>query len=71
MQADATGQHTDAKFLMLWWCMQVIRIALLDGECEVDRLAGLQLHGTGTSLGDPIEMGAACAVVAHRHHTGQ
>ena len=51
--------------------MQVIRRALLDAECTVDRLSGLQLHGTGTSLGDPIEMGAACAVIADRQCDGK
>ena len=30
-------------------------------------LGGLQLHGTGTPLGDPIEIGAAAAVVEVRH----
>ena len=46
---------------MLW---QVIRAALLDGGLLPSDLGGLQLHGTGTALGDPIEMGAAAAVLS-------
>ena len=46
-----------------WVIMQVIRSALLDGNLAPADVAGLQLHGTGTALGDPIEMGAACAVL--------
>lgn len=32
-------------------------------------VAGLQLHGTGTTLGDPIELGAAAGEFpSHRKH---
>ena len=30
-------------------------------------MAALQMHGTGTPLGDPIEVGAACAVAEDDH----
>ena len=39
-----------------------------------EAVRALELHGTGTALGDPIEMGAACAVlpgVARSHKAGQ
>ena len=39
----------------------VIRAAL--AAAERSALQALEMHGTGTSLGDPIEMGAACAVI--------
>jgi acyl transferase domain-containing protein len=42
---------------------EVIRTALASGGVAPDALAGLEMHGTGTALGDPIEMGAACAVL--------
>jgi acyl transferase domain-containing protein len=41
----------------------VLRAALADGGLAPADLTGLQLHGTGTALGDPIEMGAAAAVM--------
>eukprot|EP00775_Hariotina_reticulata_P007135 gene7135-7350_t len=41
----------------------VIRAALADGRHHPANLSGLQLHGTGTTLGDPIELGAAAAVL--------
>ena len=46
-------------------CMlQVIRLALRDAELPPTELAALEMHGTGTALGDPIELGAAAAVLA-------
>ena len=41
---------------------ETIRRALIAGGLDVDQITSMQLHGTGTSLGDPIEMGAAKAV---------
>lgn len=41
----------------------VIRAALSIGNVAPAQLGGLQMHGTGTPLGDPIEIGAASAVV--------
>ena len=38
---------------------EVVRMALAAAGLAVRQMAGLQLHGTGTSLGDPIEVGAA------------
>jgi 3-oxoacyl-(acyl-carrier-protein) synthase len=40
---------------------QVIRAALAAGGVEAGEVVGLQMHGTGTPLGDPIEIGAATA----------
>ncbi len=45
---------------------QVIRAALLDAELAPTDWTALEMHGTGTALGDPIEMGAACAVASDR-----
>jgi acyl transferase domain-containing protein/NADPH:quinone reductase-like Zn-dependent oxidoreductase/acyl carrier protein/NAD(P)-dependent dehydrogenase (short-subunit alcohol dehydrogenase family) len=40
----------------------VLRDALLAAELDAHDLGGLEMHGTGTALGDPIEVGAALAV---------
>lgn len=41
----------------------VMWAALNSGGIAPKLVAGLEMHGTGTPLGDPIEMGAACAVL--------
>ena len=41
---------------------QVIRAALSAQHCSADDVGILEMHGTGTGLGDPIEVGAAFAV---------
>ena len=41
-----------------------MRSALHDARLAVRAVALLEVHGTGTALGDPIEMGAACAVLS-------
>eukprot|EP00963_Diacronema_lutheri_P010289 scaffold1006_cov464-Pavlova_lutheri.AAC.1 len=43
---------------------QVIMRALCDAECKQDQMDKVQLHGTGTLLGDPIEMGAFTNAIA-------
>ena len=42
----------------------VLRMALANGSCSPLRVTALEMHGTGTPLGDPIEMGAAAAVLS-------
>jgi acyl transferase domain-containing protein len=42
---------------------EVIRAALRASSLGAGSLAALQMHGTGTALGDPIEVGAAAAVL--------
>lgn len=42
----------------------VISMALSSGGLSASNVNGLSMHGTGTSLGDPIEVGAACTVYA-------
>ncbi|BDA51455.1 probable oleandomycin polyketide synthase, modules 5 and 6 [Coccomyxa sp. Obi] len=41
---------------------QVIRLALVDASLDPARIGCLEMHGTGTPLGDPIEIGSAVAV---------
>lgn len=43
--------------------MQVMRLALADAGLQPGDVGCLEMHGTGTPLGDPIEVGAAAAVL--------
>ena len=47
----------------------VIRGALSVAELRPQQVQALEMHGTGTSLGDPIEVGAALAVFSGRAAT--
>ena len=40
-----------------------MRAALLAAALEPSAVQSLEMHGTGTALGDPIEVGAASAVL--------
>ncbi len=42
----------------------VIRGALTEADLAAEDVTGLEMHGTGTSLGDPIEIGAISAVLS-------
>lgn len=46
---------------------QVMWAAFREGSLDPAEAASLELHGTGTALGDPIELGAAAAVQGARH----
>ena len=43
---------------------RLIRQALIQAQMEPARISYLEAHGTGTSLGDPIELSAASAVLS-------
>lgn len=45
---------------------EVLRTALGFSKRNPDEITHLQMHGTGTPLGDPIELGAADAVLVNR-----
>ena len=47
----------------------VIRAALAKGALGPHEIETVQMHGTGTALGDPIEVGSTCAVL-RRSQTG-
>lgn len=49
----------------------VIRAALEEAELAPSSVSALSMHGTGTPLGDPIEVGAAAAVLVEGHHTAR
>ena len=42
--------------------LQVIRQAIREADLLAADVGGLEMHGTGTALGDPIEIGALVAV---------
>ena len=46
--------------------LQVLQLALQLASVLPSELAALEMHGTGTPLGDPIEVGAVLAVVRGR-----
>ena len=48
---------------------EVIRDALGTAQISPDQISHLQMHGTGTPLGDPIELGAATAVLIGKNST--
>ena len=48
----------------------LIRTAVAAASLPATRLSLLSMHGTGTSLGDPIEVGAALAVLMHKRKGG-
>ncbi|DBA84018.1 TPA: hypothetical protein ACH3X1_006502 [Trebouxia sp. C0004] len=48
----------------------VIRQALQAGSLDGRQVSQLQMHGTGTPLGDPIEMGAVAAVILAQSDSG-
>ncbi|MFG6107742.1 type I polyketide synthase [Leptothoe sp. EHU-05/26/07-4] len=49
----------------------VIRQALANGQISPSQISYIEAHGTGTALGDPIEMGALDAVFKQSHSQQQ
>jgi 3-oxoacyl-(acyl-carrier-protein) synthase/acyl carrier protein len=49
---------------------EVVRAALAAAHLAVFELSGVEMHGTGTGLGDPIEIGALAAVVEGAERAG-
>jgi acyl transferase domain-containing protein/NADPH:quinone reductase-like Zn-dependent oxidoreductase/acyl carrier protein len=49
---------------------EVVRAALRIAQMEPIQLTGLQMHGTGTALGDPIEIGATAAALVDGSRIG-
>ena len=47
---------------------EVIRTALHSAQMRAEDVSHLQMHGTGTPLGDPIEVGAANAALVEGTH---
>ena len=54
--------HTPKCTSTAWTSLQVICMALEDAQLAAASMACLEMHGTGTPLGDPIEVGAVAAV---------
>lgn len=48
----------------------VLRAALADARAAPADSRGVEMHGTGTALGDPIEIGAVVAVLVLQHAGG-
>lgn len=49
---------------------QVLVAALAEAQIRSEDLSVLETHGTGTPLGDPIEVGAALAVLGKQQDAG-
>ena len=50
---------------------ELIRTALANAKVEPDRISYVEVHGTGTSLGDPIEVEALGAVLGKKRSQSQ